>query len=63
MDTAHDASRLLGGFTLTLGIDLEAASEEFQGYTVTLVDLNPYPISTQETRLQDYIATVVVTKQ
>lgn len=62
MDTAHDASRLLGGFTLTLGSGLEAASEKFQGYTVTLINLDPYPISTQETRLQNYVATVVVTK-
>ena len=62
MDTAHDSSRLLGGFTLTVGNDLEAASEKFQGYTVTLINLDPYPISTQETRPQDYIATVVVTK-
>lgn len=62
MDTAHDSSRLLGGFTLTVGNDLEAASEKFQGYTVTLINLDPYPISTQEIRPQDYIATVVVTK-
>lgn len=63
MDAAHDASRLLGGVTVTIGAGEAAASAEFQGYTITLLSLEPYPISTQETGLRDYVATVVVTKE
>ena len=63
MDAAHDASRLLGGVTVTIGAGEEAASAEFQGYTITLLSLEPYPISTHETGLRDYVATVVVTKE
>jgi len=53
----------MGEFNLTLGADFdERAIQEFDGYSIKLMIVDPYPISTQEIELFDYIATFNVTK-
>ena len=63
MDAAHDESRLLGAVNLTLRAgEVEASAVDFQGFTIQLLSLEPYPVSTKRTELEDYVATVVVTE-
>jgi hypothetical protein len=51
-----------GEYNLTLGTDFdERAIKEFDGYSIKLMIVDPYPISTQEIELTDYIITLNVT--
>ena len=53
--------RVLGRFSLTLNPvrkDLAAAIAE--GHVIKLVSLDPYPVSTRRTRLEEYIASLVL---
>ena len=63
MDVAHDASRLLSGVELTLeGADPSGGQAEFQGFTIRLLALEPYPVSTVRADRRDYTAIIVVTE-
>ena len=56
-----EGDRVLGRFSLTLNPvrkDLAAAIAE--GHVIKLVSLDPYPVSTRRTRLEEYIASVVL---
>jgi len=56
-----EGDRVLGRFSLTLNPvrkDLAAAIAE--GHVIKLVSLDPYPVSTRRTRLEEYIASLVL---
>lgn len=50
-----------GQYMLTIGAD-PSPSAAFGQYSVTLLGLEPYPVSTVETDRSDYVATLVVSK-
>ena len=53
----------LGDFNLTIpGDSDEIAIIEFDGYSIKMIKVDPYPISTQEIQLSDYIVTFIVNK-
>jgi hypothetical protein len=53
----------LGEFNLTIpGESDEIAIIEFDGYSLKMIKVDPYPISTQEIELSDYIITFIVNK-
>lgn len=52
----------LGDLTLTGRAGEELATATFDGYSVRLVQADPYPVSTETIELSDYIITLVVTK-
>jgi len=56
-------NQFIGEFNLTsrTGFD-ELAIKEFDGYSINLIKVEPYPISTQIIELSDYIATFNVSK-
>jgi len=40
----------------------ERAAQTFDGYSITLLDVDPYPISTQEIEIFDYLIALLVEK-
>ncbi|MDJ0707155.1 MAG: hypothetical protein QNJ46_28095 [Leptolyngbyaceae cyanobacterium MO_188.B28] len=40
----------------------ELAFENFDGYSIQLINVEPYPISTEEIAISDYVVTIVVSK-
>lgn len=55
----------LGDFALTLGAsgtEKDLNPQFFDGYSVTLLKLNPYPMEASQVELSQYIATLVVSK-
>lgn len=53
----------LGEFNLTIaGESDEIAIIEFDLYSIKMIKVEPYPISTQEIKLSDYIVTFIVNK-
>jgi hypothetical protein len=53
----------IGEFNLTIpGESDEIAIIEFDGYSLKMIKVEPYPISTQEIKLSDYIITFIVNK-
>jgi eight-cysteine-cluster-containing protein len=53
----------IGDFNLTEGGSLEAAAAAFDGYSVKLVKLDPYPTTGPSIKISDYVATLVVSKR
>ena len=52
----------IGDLTLTSGAgNGDLATKAFDGYSIELVKVDPYPISTEKIELSDYIITLVVT--
>lgn len=57
----RDSSGSLDQFTLTLRGSPEAPStRSFGNYSIRLVDVQPYPVSTEQTSQSDYVATLVL---
>ncbi len=46
-----------------LNTTVEPRSSMLLGYSIRLVDLKPYPLSTRQTEPGEYVATLVVTKR
>ncbi len=49
-------------FVLTKGPNKDAAAREFEGYSIRLVKVEPYPNATQKIVQSDYIVTLVVSR-
>lgn len=57
----QNTSESLDQFTLTLSGSPDAPSaRSFGNYSIRLVDVQPYPLSTEQTSESDYVATLVV---
>lgn len=57
----QDSSGSIEQFTLTLRGSPEAPStRSFGNYSIRLVDVQPYPVSTEQTSQSDYVATLVL---
>lgn len=55
-------NQFIGEFDLTSrGVD-GLVIKEFDGYSISLIKVEPYPISTQIIELSDYIVTFIVSK-
>lgn len=52
----------LGNFNLTIGTSENLNAKTFNGYSIKLIKLEPYPKSTQKIALSDYAATLIVNK-
>ena len=53
----------LGDFDLTIrGGDENLAAKTFDGYSVKLMKVDPYPFASQPTELTDYVATLLVSE-
>ena len=54
----------LGNFTLTSRAgDKNMATQTFDGYSIQVIEVNPYPVSTKQIPLSDYVVTLVVSKK
>lgn len=52
----------VGDIKLTLGQNKDEAVKDIGGYFLKLIDVKPYPISTQKIEQSDYVITLVVSK-
>ncbi len=53
-------SQSIGNFTLGLTPDKTMALKSFDNYFVQLIDIKPYPVSTNKTLTSDYVATLTL---
>ena len=54
----------LGNFTLTSRAgDKNMATQTVDGYSIRVIEVNPYPVSTKQIPLSDYVVTLVVSKK
>lgn len=56
----QDSAGSLKQFELTLGPTDAASARSFGNYSIGLVDVQPYPVSTEQTPHSDYVATMVI---
>ncbi|OGN07283.1 MAG: hypothetical protein A2750_03125 [Candidatus Yanofskybacteria bacterium RIFCSPHIGHO2_01_FULL_45_42] len=59
---ASQNGRDLGSVNLISGPDKTLASRKIGGYAITLIKVDPQPVSTKKLEFKDYTITVVVTK-
>lgn len=52
----------IGNVKLTLGQNKDDAVKDIGGYYLKLIDVKPYPISTQKIEKSDYIVTLMISK-
>lgn len=54
----------LGNFTLTSRAgDRTMATQTVDGYSIQVIEVNPYPVSTKQISLSDYIVTLIVSEK
>jgi len=54
----------LGNFTLTSRAgDKDLSTQTIDGFSIQVIDVNPYPISTKQIPLSDYVVTLVVSEK
>ena len=54
----------LGNFTLTSRLgEKDMTTQTVGGYSIQVIDVNPYPVSTKQIPLSDYVVTLVVSEE
>lgn len=54
----------MGNFTLTSRAgDKDLSTQTVDGYLIQVIDVNPYPVSTKQIPLSDYVVTLVVSEK